>query len=230
MNALRARLGDAGVRGLLWLWLGVRDSRPTGELSGWTVEDVEMEADWRGEPGRFVEVLLELRWLNGTPGAADFRVHDWSEHQRYAIHAKQRSDTARFASHKRHHKHRRDPDCSYCSEDSAEHDAARHAPSNARRNAPSPSPSPSPSPIPNSTPLRGVEGGRDPKTGEEAWTLVQRALKDKQPGQKLRDMLPPLVWATVEVIGVDEVREPKNRAATRAHFLKFYAASRKAER
>ena len=71
-------------------------------------------------------------------------------------------------------------------------------------------------------------GGEDPETAEGAWLLVVTAIRAKRgTDHRLRDLLPPLVWQTVETIGVDEVVEPKNPAATRAHFLRFYTAARK---
>ena len=226
MKALRARLGGDGVQALVWLWLGVRESSPTGSMAGWSVEDVELEADWLGERGRLVAVLQELRWIDGEPGSSDFRVHDWPEHQGFAFHAPARKAKALHAAHRRHGVKVREG-CGVC------YPLATSMLPASLALAPSPNPSPVPNPNPVRTPPTGGVGGngkQNPETAEDAWTLLQRTLKARKSGERLRDLLPAAVWSVVETIGVDEVTEPKQRGVTRAHFLRFYAAARKAAR
>lgn len=98
-------LGDTGVRCVIWLWLGAAARRPDGELIGWDAEEIEIEADWRGEPGILVGLLLSLGWLdsriNSSTGATVYLLHDWADEQPWVCSAQRRSDAASKAATER---------------------------------------------------------------------------------------------------------------------------------
>lgn len=97
VRALQARLGADGVLSLVWLWLGARVPRPDGILSGWSADDVEWEARWRGEPGALVAALLTTGWLTCDPSGLTYSLHDWDEHQGWAVAEPARKEAARKA-------------------------------------------------------------------------------------------------------------------------------------
>jgi hypothetical protein len=99
LRKLHKRLGGAGVVGLIWLWLFASENHQTGSLDGMEVEDIELAAEWDGEPGKLVETLVELRWLDGESGS--FALHDWSDWQPWIIDAPHRSEVARSAANAR---------------------------------------------------------------------------------------------------------------------------------
>lgn len=101
-KALRRSLGAAGVEALLALWAWVSDPshrRTSGDLSGLSDDELELAVDWAGEPGALVRELARLRWLDGEPGAR--RVHDWAEHQPWAVGAEARVLAAKEAAGRR---------------------------------------------------------------------------------------------------------------------------------
>jgi len=93
------RLGDRAFYSLIRLWAFVSQNRPDGALGHYSVEDIEIAADWQGEPGLFVKTLLDLRFLD--EGQTGFLVHDWKDHNEYASYADARSEKARKAAQAR---------------------------------------------------------------------------------------------------------------------------------
>ena len=87
------RVGEAGAWRLICLFLWVAQSRSDGDLSGMDEEDIELAADWRGEPGTFVSALTEVGFLDGTEG--EYRIHDWEEHNPWAAGSNRRSEKAK---------------------------------------------------------------------------------------------------------------------------------------
>ena len=79
---LRRALGAEGCWSLVCLFLWAGEQRWSGDLSGLTDDDIEDEADWRGEPGALVAALIELRFLTGSSGHR--KIHEWEEHNPYA--------------------------------------------------------------------------------------------------------------------------------------------------
>ncbi|WP_458399305.1 hypothetical protein [Mailhella sp.] len=118
LRKLRRRLGAEGVLGLLRLWLWAAANRPDGLLRGLDADDLELAAQWEGQPGELAAALCELRLLDFLPlekegGAASalppsergaapagvaFRIHDWCEHQPWASRTEERSRIARQAA------------------------------------------------------------------------------------------------------------------------------------
>jgi len=87
------RLGEDGAWRLVCLFLWVAQSRPDGDLSGMTGEDIELAADWQGEEGAFIKALIEVGFVDGEEGA--YSVHDWEEHNPWAAGSNRRSEVAR---------------------------------------------------------------------------------------------------------------------------------------
>ena len=126
---LRRRLGAEGVLCLLRLWLWAAANRPEGTLRGLDADDLELAAQWEGQPGELVAALCEFRLLDappaspfscgesapGEPEAAGenpaapdcpearraFRIHDWAEHQAWASRSEERTKSAKRAAQAR---------------------------------------------------------------------------------------------------------------------------------
>ena len=103
---LDRRLGFQGIRSLLALWTWAAQNRPDGDLGGangrCTVvrrpldeEDIEIAAQWPGEPGLFVATLVALGWLDRTERG--YLLHEWQQHNPWVAAATDRSDKARFS-------------------------------------------------------------------------------------------------------------------------------------
>ena len=103
---LERRLGFQGIRSLLSLWTWAAQNRPDGNLGGandrsTTVqrpldeEDIEIVAQWPGEPGAFVATLVTLGWLDRTTHG--YCLHEWQQHNPWVAAATNRGDKARFS-------------------------------------------------------------------------------------------------------------------------------------
>ena len=103
---LERRLGFQGIRSLLSLWTWAAQNRPEGNLGGandrsTTVqrpldeEDIEIVAQWPGEPGLFVATLVTLGWLDQTDHG--YCLHEWQQHNPWVAAATNRGDKARFS-------------------------------------------------------------------------------------------------------------------------------------
>lgn len=91
------KLGDPAAPWLLVrLWIYAAQQRPDGVLRDMDAEDIEAIVDWTGEDCRFVEVLLEVGYLNVLDDGC-FVCHDWLEHNPWVAESENRSDEKRFA-------------------------------------------------------------------------------------------------------------------------------------
>jgi len=93
------RGGQAAAWNLVCLFLWVSQSKPSGDLSGMTDEDIEIAAGWEGEEGKFVRLLSDVGFLDGHTN--DYAVHDWEQHNPWAAGAERRSENSRVAARKR---------------------------------------------------------------------------------------------------------------------------------
>lgn len=135
---LRIILGENSTDYLLDLWISTAMNHPSGRLEGMDEVDIALESGWEKDPTSFVEALMKCGFLEKDQDGTYF-LHDWDDHQGYAIHAQQRSDKAKRAASAR------------WNATSIKNNATsiqNHAPSN----APTPSPTPAPSPTPTPTP------------------------------------------------------------------------------
>jgi uncharacterized phage protein (TIGR02220 family) len=90
---LQRQLGDHGVMCLLTLWARVAIEKPSGDLSCWDKDDIEIEACFTGDPGSFVDTLVELGFLDNYNG---YSLHNWETRQEWVVNAQDRSDRARL--------------------------------------------------------------------------------------------------------------------------------------
>lgn len=125
---------------LLKLWTWAAMNRPEGKLTGMNIDDIEIVSGWQKEEGEFVKIILEIGFLDCKKEI--FSLHDWAEHNPYAIHSKARSEKARKAANAMWEKKNKQSSKHASSIDQAELD-------NNSSNAPLPTPSPNPLPSPN---------------------------------------------------------------------------------
>jgi len=219
---LARRVGKAGVLSLIWLLLWCVDNRSDGDLAGMTAEDIELAADWDGEPGVLVKALAEVGFLDGSEGS--YTVHDWADHQPWAAGAAFRSAKARWNAVKGHHgeaeadlqvpeyaaiRHgqragSRPPSNADSSADST---AGSNAPSNAGSSAPLLSVS---SPSPNLSSSTAMSGARDlaPPGFTDFWTAWPKSPRKEAKGKCLE------LWRKkeLELIAGDIVQHVKTKA------------------
>jgi len=179
-------MGLEGVVCLQRLWCFVGKYRPEGVLSDMEALDIEIAAKWQGAPGEFVEGMVRLRWLDFVDGV--YWLHDWSDHNGFAIHAKAREIQARNAAEKRWKKRYGNKNGADSIPDSNALDYAHsNADSIPDSNAPIPTPIPSPSPKPNPTPKASSGAGDNEPTRTEKMILLaieenRTLLAEKFPG------------------------------------------------
>jgi hypothetical protein len=151
-------LGPGSTDCLIDLWIGAAMNHPDGVLRGMDETDLALEAGWEGEPETFVKAMLECGFLEKTD-SGDYVLHDWQDHQGYAIHAESRKQRARNAAAKRWEKRNNPGNAEAMHEASASDDSSNatsmhsHARSNARSPDPLPSPTPTPDPVPDPSPV-----------------------------------------------------------------------------
>lgn len=141
---LKRIIGDTGIIALLRLWAFAAIYRPDGDLSGYDWKEIADAAGWRGRTEKLIEALIEARFLESTPDRR-VKLHDWSDHQPWVVHAADRSSRAKKAAEKRWS--RKDG----CGEHNSAHTDS-NAKCNAKCNAPTPTPTPTPNPKRSSSP------------------------------------------------------------------------------
>ncbi len=92
---LKKRLGSDGLMALLQLWAYAAKLRADGDLSGMSVEDIELASGWDGTDGALVSALVEVGFLDQNGEA--YALHDWLENNSWAAGADARSDASRFS-------------------------------------------------------------------------------------------------------------------------------------
>ena len=140
IEQLMLELGPQGCWSWLTLLCRVGANRPTGSLAGMKPMQIKIAAKWPGDPQQFIDKLVEIGLLDDTPEG--LVVHDWPEHNPYAVTAPERSERARKAAAARWEKERAEH-----GEDDIPIDATSMRVASIS-NAPSPSPSPDPYPPP----------------------------------------------------------------------------------
>lgn len=136
---LQRRLESQAVVSLIYLWIHVAQNKSSGVLANMSAEDIEIAAQWNGQPDAFVKTLVELRLLDHENNT--YTVHNWEKNNPYAFHASDRSAKAIKAAQARWgNKQNDNPQCSEHKQAMQEEDTS---------NAPSPDPSPSPAPLPD---------------------------------------------------------------------------------
>lgn len=92
---LKRRLGNDGIVALLQLWAYAAKTRPDGELTDMSIEDIEIATDWSGEDGALVQTLTDIGFLDKK--ADGYALHDWHENNSWAAAAESRSDASRLS-------------------------------------------------------------------------------------------------------------------------------------
>ena len=181
------RLGPGAAWSLVCLFLWARNNRPDGDLSGMTAEDIELACDWIGENDALVRELVAVGFLDGQEGS--YMLHDWSDHQPWAVGSEARSDRAKWSAlcrrHGREEASRMMPEYAAKLAKTANH-SANSTESSANSSdiaddssaisqkspAPSPSPSPSPSPKATTSSLRSDSSSAPPADPPDGLKLV----------------------------------------------------------
>jgi hypothetical protein len=136
-------LGFEGFYSLVCLFSTVAKLYNKGNLKTCDKFDIADMANWKGEPEKFVNVLLneKSKYLDQVNG--EYSIHDWKEHQSWVFHADERSERARQAANTRWNP------TSGNDAGSMQDAYNEHTSSNAPTPIPSPVPSPEPSPSQN---------------------------------------------------------------------------------
>jgi hypothetical protein len=97
--ARRLRISNSQALGhVISLWCWTLRMAPDGDLSSFCGEDLEVAAQWEGEPGAFVNAALEMRLVDR--GEFGLVVHDWEDYSGSLKAAKRtREHRARKAEH-----------------------------------------------------------------------------------------------------------------------------------
>ena len=144
---LRLLLGPGSTDCLIDLWIATAMTHPSGVLHGMDEIDIALEAGWEGDPQQFVAALVECGFLE-KDGHGAYMLHDWSDHQGYAIHAERRKANARNAAAARWNARQEKAMRGVCGQDAG---------SNPPSPLPSPLPSPSPVPVPVPVPFHSSQ-------------------------------------------------------------------------
>lgn len=180
IRKLIRRLGYEAFFSLTCLWAFAAAHKPNGDLNGMDSEDIELAAEWSGEPGTFVIALIELRLLD-VDDAGNMNIHDWRDHNGYAFYADARTAKAQKAASARWNKNSElmpadaqgnaTSNAPSINEQCSEHDQA--LPVDAPSNAPSPAPTPAPTPAPYSIKDYCAEPAQAPPAAPEEAPPVQ---------------------------------------------------------
>lgn len=182
---LRRTHGEAGVLGVIYLYMFAAECKPDGQLSGMDEFDIALACDFEGEHEAFVSDLVKFGFLDLDDGV--YSIHDWSENNPYAAGAKERSEKAKKAAKARWGTNNQEvtgeKDAPSINEHSGKHEEA--LPDAQTSNAPSPSPSPSPEPKSRGARKRGT---RLPKNWQPSRELKSWALNER-PGMDLQRVI-----------------------------------------
>lgn len=94
---MKRRLGAAGPLGIIYLILHAAAEKPDGDLTSMDDEEIELAAQWDGEPGAFIAAAVQVKFLEAAPGGG-YVLHDWADHQPWAAGADDRADNAKWAA------------------------------------------------------------------------------------------------------------------------------------
>lgn len=97
------RLGFEGFYYHCKLILWCRLNKPMGYLDNMDVEAIELAVDWKGEPGALVTALCEVRLMDYDECIDEYRMHDWDDHQPWAVKTDERRASATLAGLVRQH-------------------------------------------------------------------------------------------------------------------------------
>jgi hypothetical protein len=90
---LERQLGIEGVAALVRLWCWAGKHAPDGFLNDMDAIDIAMAAKWTGDPQVFIDALMG-KWIDN---GSILKLHDWEDHQPWAVGSKEREEAARIA-------------------------------------------------------------------------------------------------------------------------------------
>ena len=176
---LKKRLGADGLMALLQLWAYAAKLRADGDLSGMTVEDIELASGWDGTEGALVAVLVEVGFLDQNGEA--YALHDWLENNSWAAGADARSDASRLSRMARTYPNEYATlvEAGVRGISKEDYESLRNV--NERQTTverllnglPSPAPAPSPVPVQRENTV-GPKDGPPPKAGFSGFTIFHR--------------------------------------------------------
>ncbi len=180
---LKKRLGADGLMALLQLWAYAAKLRADGDLSGMSVEDIELASGWDGTESAFVSALVEVGFIDQNGEA--YALHDWLENNSWAAGAESRSDASRLSRLARTYpnEYRTLVEAGVKGIGKEDYEALRNA--NDRQTiverllndlpSPAPSPAPSPSPAPNAEEKTvGPKDGPPPQRNFSGFTIYHQ--------------------------------------------------------
>lgn len=176
---LQRELGHAGPLALVDLWLWAAAHRPTGDLSGLLREEIADAANWpERRADRLVDALLATGFLD-EDAAGSLALHDWKEHNAYALRAPIRAERARKGAEAKWARR----DAALDAHSNATSTATSNAGSSDIADAPSPSPSPYPSPVPSPSPSPSpkTEGKAVPPTPHSTPPVENPTTRPRKP-------------------------------------------------
>ena len=163
---LHRKLGDHGVLCLLRLWTVVAIEKPSGILSGWDSDDIEIEAEYEGEKGIFTNTLIDIGLLEENDGC--YCIHNWKTRQSWVYKSEERGNKARLSRMAKTHRdlYERLVKEGYKEITRTEYEKLttnQRIVNGALTPAPAPAPSPAPSPSPSPTTLKKEKEGKKKK-------------------------------------------------------------------
>jgi hypothetical protein len=141
-------LGMAGPTYLLFLWIRAAETRPKGVLTGYTEDDIALDAKYDGDPRVLVEALLNSGFLDRNRETGEYALHDWKGHQPWIFFADRRSEQAVKRAFSRWH--------------GSPKGKKKEAPQEARKPAPKPTTQPKPKKARGEPPVR-QEPAKEPE-------------------------------------------------------------------
>jgi hypothetical protein len=141
VRRLEADLGEAGVLAWIQLIAHAAQYKTDGRLTGMTLGDIALAAQWQGDREAFTSKLIEVRLLDQRGKIV--ALHDWKEHNGYAATYMKRRERGKKAAESRWNSTQE------TAEQSVSNAQASPMLEHSLGNAPSPDPSPSPSPKPS---------------------------------------------------------------------------------
>lgn len=101
VKRLMRTLGPWSFYSLISLWTYAAVNKPDGNLTGMDAIDISIAANWDGDETAFFDAICQMGFVDCRDGKVV--IHDWAEHNPYAIGAKDRSNRSRFNKMKSHY-------------------------------------------------------------------------------------------------------------------------------
>jgi len=94
-------LGAEAFYSLISLWAYAAINKPDGDLTGLDEIDISIAANWDGDEVVFFNTICQMGFIDCTDNK--ILIHDWVDHNPYAVGASDRSDKSRFNKMKSHY-------------------------------------------------------------------------------------------------------------------------------